>query len=799
MQPDNRDLLIVEITAFRDSASSFLKRNSSHARIRALRDTAVGFDRAAWGELVELGWPAILAPEQAGGMGLDIRHAAAVAEEVGRALLPEPVIGAAMLPTAVLSALLGSEMSRQMGRQLLESCVSGGRVIGLAWQEDAGEGFEQSVTPRTLARRMQGRILVEGDKNWVVPGPGADGWLVTALLDNQGLALIWIDAQTVGVQSDRLARIDGSPMGRVSFKGVDVAAECVLAVGVEAAQAVAWGLDVARVLQAAELLGVARQAFDMTLDYLKTRVQFGKPIGANQALQHRMVDAYLQLQLADAGLQEALAGIASDQSVVASAASRAKARCAETALHVTRLAVQLHGAMGYTDECAVGLYVKRAMQLSSWLGHAAVHRSRYMGAAGMADSGAKLAARPDGMQGGMQSGMQAGTQEGEDAPAQADWANMDERQFRAMVRGFFQRHYPPHLRDVPRRLHWHEVRDWYMTLSRQGWLAPSWPLEHGGMALPPDKLIAFFEEQESHGIARMPDQGLINLGPMLIAHGSEAQKQTWLPPILSGEHVWCQGYSEPDAGSDLASLRTEATAGGDDFIVNGQKIWTTLAQDATHIFLLVRTGKFPKRQDGISFLLADLSSPGVTVRPIRNIAGEEEFCEVYFDHVRVPKANLVGQLHQGWQVAKSLLGHERIFVGSPNTSQYALGQLRALGQAKGCMNEPVFAAQFAQLLLDVADLRALYGRFAEIVKRGEELPPDVSLLKIWATETYTRISVALMEAAAEDGGAAGLVSFGATSVYPAGPLMSAMMTTIYGGTNEIQRNIISRQVLGLAG
>ena len=315
----------------------------------------------------------------------------------------------------------------------------------------------------------------------------------------------------------------------------------------------------------------------------------------------------------------------------------------------------------------------------------------------------------------------------------------------------------------------------------------------------PDKLIAFIEEQESHGIARMPDQGLINLGPMLIAHGSEEQKQYWLPRILSGEHVWCQGYSEPNAGSDLASLRTEAVEDGDEFVVNGQKIWTTLAQDATHIFLLVRTGKFAKRQEGISFLLADLSCPGVTVRPIRNIAGEEEFCEVYFDNVRVPKANLVGELHEGWKVAKSLLGHERIFVGSPKTPQHALGQLRALGQAKGCMTEPVFAAQFAQLLLDVADLRALYGRFAEIVKRGEELPPSVSLLKIWATETYTRISVALMEAAAEDGGAAGPVALDEISLYPLGPLMNAMMTTIYGGTNEIQRNIISRQVLGLVG
>ena len=251
------------------------------------------------------------------------------------------------------------------------------------------------------------------------------------------------------------------------------------------------------------------------------------------------------------------------------------------------------------------------------------------------------------------------------------------------------------------------------------------------------------------------------------------------------------------SGSDLASLRTEAIPDGDDFIVNGQKIWTTLAQDATHIFLLVRTDKTVKKQEGISFLLAELSTPGVTVRPIRNIAGEEEFCEVFFDNVRVPQANLVGGLNKGWHIAKALLGFERIFVGSPKTSQYALGQLRALAEARGLFDDAAFAASFAELQLDLADLRSLYTGFADMVKRGEALPPSVSMLKIWATETYTRISAKMVETADEHGGTVGERRVGQAALDPLAPLMNALVTTIYGGTNEIQRNILSRQVLGL--
>jgi hypothetical protein len=378
-----------------------------------------------------------------------------------------------------------------------------------------------------------------------------------------------------------------------------------------------------------------------------------------------------------------------------------------------------------------------------------------------------------------------------------DWNALDTEDFRALVRGFFEQHYPESLRYPKRRLRWAEIRDWTLRLSAQGWLAPSWPVRYGGMGLSPEKLIAFIEEQERHGVARAPDMGVTMVGPLLIQHGTEAQRAHYLPRILSCEDIWCQGYSEPDAGSDLASLRTEAVEDGEDFIVNGQKTWTTLAQDATHIFLLVRTDKAAKKQEGISFLLADMRTPGITVRPIRNIAGNEDFCEVFFDNVRVPRHQRVGELNKGWTIAKALLSFERIFLGSPKQSQYALARLRESAELLGLAEDPVFTDRYTQLALDVADLGTLYARFVEQVKRGETLGPDVSMLKLFATETYSRLANLLVEIAGASGGMPGDIDLDGSSIDVLTTFYNARPATVYGGSNEIQRNILASAVLQL--
>jgi len=257
-----------------------------------------------------------------------------------------------------------------------------------------------------------------------------------------------------------------------------------------------------------------------------------------------------------------------------------------------------------------------------------------------------------------------------------DWNALDTETFRQTVRTFFEQNYPAELRYPKTRLRWSEIKDWYMTLSRKGWVAPSWPQAYGGMGLSPEKLIVFIEEQERWGVGRAPDMGIAMIGPLLIQYGSDEQRQKYLPKIIQGENIWCQGYSEPNAGSDLASLRTDAVEDGDDFIVNGQKTWTTLAQDATHIFLLVRTDKTVKKQEGISFLLVDFTTPGITVRPIRNIAGHEEFCEVFFENVRVPKANLVGGLTKGGVLPRPYSALNAFFSGARSNRNMRFPELK---------------------------------------------------------------------------------------------------------------------------
>ncbi|MFS2012242.1 acyl-CoA dehydrogenase family protein [Azospirillum sp. CT11-132] len=377
-----------------------------------------------------------------------------------------------------------------------------------------------------------------------------------------------------------------------------------------------------------------------------------------------------------------------------------------------------------------------------------------------------------------------------------DFDALGDEAFRAAVRTFLADHHPRHLRNPAKRLHWDEARDWYLILASHGWLAPNWPRRYGGMGLSASKQLIYVDEFERFGAARLPDHGIILLGPLLIRHGSEEQKSHFLPKILSGEHIWCQGYSEPNAGSDLASLRTEAVLDGEEWVINGQKTWTTLAQDANWIFLLVRTAKGGKKQEGISFLLAPMDSPGITVRPILNIHRHDEFCEVFFDNVRVPKGNLVGEINRGWSMAKALLGFERIFLGSPRQSAHALARLKHLARHLGVWDDPVFRDRYTQLALDLADHNALFETFADRLRRGESLGPDVSLLKIHQSELFQRITDTMMEIAAEHAGLLDPID-GDRDLDPAGLFLTARAATIYGGSSEVQRNILAKSVLGL--
>ena len=373
---------------------------------------------------------------------------------------------------------------------------------------------------------------------------------------------------------------------------------------------------------------------------------------------------------------------------------------------------------------------------------------------------------------------------------------LDDDAFRLVVRSWVEANYPEELRNPPKRLHWRDNKVWYFKLAAQGWLCPGWPAEYGGMGISAGKQIIVIEEFERYGVARTNDHGIIMVGPLLIQYGTEEQKAEFLPKILAGEHIWCQGYSEPNAGSDLASLRTSAVSDGDHWVVNGQKIWTTLANDANWIFLLVRTDGTAKKQEGISFLLVPMDTPGITVRPIINIDLHDEFCEVFFDNVRVPKRWTVGDVNKGWTMAKNLLGFERIYLGSPKLSGYALTRLKMLAERMGVWDDASFRDRYTRLRLEMEDLKALHGTYVDVVRRGGTLGPDVSMLKVIQTELFQRITDEMMDIAGENAGLLEPME-GNRNLHPSGQFIQARPSTIYGGSNEIQRNILSKNVLGL--
>lgn len=371
--------------------------------------------------------------------------------------------------------------------------------------------------------------------------------------------------------------------------------------------------------------------------------------------------------------------------------------------------------------------------------------------------------------------------------------------FRARFRDWLEAEYPAAWRQSAqrpfRRLRGPDVRAWIDLLNRGGWRAPSWPTAHGGLGLSFAKQVIYHEEMERIGAARVIDLGEVQLGPTLMLHGTEAQKARYLPAILSGEHLWCQGYSEPGAGSDLASLSTSAARQGDRLILNGQKIWTTHANESTHIFVLTRTSREARRQDGITFLLMDMATPGVTVRPINNLAGEDEFCEVFFDNAEAPVDDVVGEIGQGWSIAKSLLGYERIWIGSPGLAARTLELSRALIEKTDAASE--HRDRYAALAVDLHALRALYRRICGAVNEGGEPGAEVSMLKVLASELQQRASQLNLELGGEYAGLSTPATFAGLEVDLPWQFYMSRPQAIFAGSNEIQRNVLAKAVLGL--
>ncbi|MEL6237485.1 MAG: acyl-CoA dehydrogenase family protein [Pseudomonadota bacterium] len=392
----------------------------------------------------------------------------------------------------------------------------------------------------------------------------------------------------------------------------------------------------------------------------------------------------------------------------------------------------------------------------------------------------------------------------------------EEQAFRDEVRAFIEANYPEHLKDAGLRedLPREDFVAWHKILGEKGWSVPAWPKEYGGTDWTPTQRYIWSEENARVNALMPLPFGVSMVGPVIYTFGNEEQKARHLPGIRDGSVWWCQGYSEPGAGSDLASLKTTAVRDGDHYIINGQKTWTTLAQYADWGFFLCRTNPdAPKPQQGISFILIDMNTPGVEVKPIKLLDGTHEVNETWLTDVRVPVENLIGEENMGWTYAKFLLAHERSGIAGVARSKRGVEKLREIAAEEQIYGEPLiedfdFARKVSQLEIDLAALEITELRTLAGEQAGKGPGPESSILKIKGTEIQQRLTELTLEAVgsygtpyyksvANDTGSNEFAVGPDYAEHSAAAYFNMRKTSIYGGSNEIQRNIITKMILGL--
>ncbi len=380
--------------------------------------------------------------------------------------------------------------------------------------------------------------------------------------------------------------------------------------------------------------------------------------------------------------------------------------------------------------------------------------------------------------------------------------------FRDEVRGFFEKAFTPEVLKRLRSSDYKEaIEDWQKKLYEQGWIAPNWPAEHGGTGWTATQKYIYETERSLAGIPSVVPFGLVMVANVIIAYGTDEQKSYFLPRILKSEDWWCQGYSEPGSGSDLASLKTKAERDGDDFIINGAKIWTTYAQYADWIFCLVRTDNSGKKQEGITFILVDMKTEGIKVNPIISIDNHHSLNEVEFNNVRVPAKNVVGEVGKGWTVAKALLAHERTGIAGVADVKRAVRVIKEVAAkeengGQRLLDDPGFQQRLANIEVELMALEFTELRTLATQAAGGFPGPESSLLKIKGTELQQATQELLMEIAAYYQGVlpTDLDSNALGHEFATDARRSYMYgraATIYGGSNEVQKNIIAKYVLGL--
>ena len=757
--------------AMHDGAARFAADVFGPANLRALRDTADGCDRQALSQTIKNGWLSILVAEELGGTGQDVFAAAIVCQAFGAELSNIPA-ASSMAALAAVAQVPHWHKHRAFTDSIAGKAVILPALAGLNISASALKGADGGGL--VCNRSAGGAAFINGTRRLVHAGAAADYFLVE-IDDIAGAMLALVRRDYPGLQIVTQRTIDGGSLidlefGNCVFGGEDIVFESI------DSRAIAKSMRARlHILLAAELAGLMETAISRTLEHMRTREQFGKPLGSFQALQFRMADVHMQMSLSRALTFEAarLCSDASQSSAITASAAFAKA--ANAAVTAARTMIQIHGAMGFTDEHDAGLYLKRILTLSNAYGSAAANRKTVAAQTLRSDDTAPVRFR-------------------EDNPADIT--------FRSEVRNWLDENLPDHLRNMPTRPSHEDAQWWHRKMYERGWVAPAWPKQYGGMEATIPQRIILIDEMANAGAPEISGQALGHLGPIMQRFGTPAQKAQHLPGMISGDVLWCQGYSEPSSGSDLASLRTRAVRDGDDFIINGQKIWTTWGHYAHWMFALVRTNPDVKKQAGITFILIDMKTPGITPRGIRTITGEDEFAEVFFDDVRVPVSNVVGDIDGGWTVATALLEQERLNGSNPQKAGHLLGKVKRAARHSGMIDDAAFRDRLVSAEIDYVALCATYAQIVRTTERDIRTNADYAFAKLIAAELQQELCELLIQALGAEGTIAGSLDLGTESLpgdrlHPGITYLQNRRATIYGGTSEVQRLLMSRRVLGL--
>jgi alkylation response protein AidB-like acyl-CoA dehydrogenase len=695
---------------------------------RASLDLEAGELPPVWKELADQGWLGLHVPEELGGQGFGAAELAVVLDEFGYSLVPGPV-----LSTVLVSAALAAEVAAAAdGAPALAALLS-----GLA---DGSTPAGVSLGPGALeADQSGGATTVTGVLAPVLGAPTARLLLVPVA--DLGWCLIDADAVTIEAQP----ALDATrPLGSVAANGVPVdPGQVFRAVDRDAIN------DIALAFAAAESAGAARWCLDTTSDYAKVRVQFGRPIGQFQAVKHRLSDMLVSVEQATASAWDAAQALAADPDERALSAAVAGGVAIEGFATCTKDCVQLHGGIGFTWEHDAHLYLKRALAGRALLGNQDIHDERVVQ---LALAGARRAITAD-------------------LPAEAD----DLREsLRPLVEG-------------AAALEGDEQRAY---LVEHGLISPHWPAPWGRDAGPLEQLV-LDDLIASLGVMRPHLAVGAWALPTIITHGTAEQQERWVRPSLMGQINWCQLFSEPGAGSDLASLATRAERVDGGWVLNGQKVWTSLAHIAHFGICLARTDPDVPKHQGITYFIVDMASEGIEIRPLRELTGEAMFNEVFFTSVFVPDDCVIGGIGAGWGIARTTLANERVSMSSGSSFGIGVEQLLRRLERMGESATTSERLRVGHLLSEAQSLHLMQHRSLLLTLSGLDPGPGASVRKLLGAEHEQRVQETGLELAA----AAGAVLEGGPARWAQGFLATRCLT-IAGGTSEVQRNVIAERLLG---